>query len=202
MTPTGVGMWLAQAAGRRHLLFSAGTVAIATSRARVVERSGGKVVMTLDGHVPTALVEDETGKLLGLLSINAENRPEIHGERVPDFTFYDVKGKRLWSTRQSSAREGDSATVLVTGELMIVASFHRIATGSQLAAFDIKSGAPRWTADVLQLSVDHSKYWNDVSLAQRGQTVVMRGYESGGCYEQTFDIATGKRLSAVMPKLQ
>ena len=53
---------------------------------------------------------------------------------------------------------------------------------------------------MLQLNVAHSKYWNDVSVEQLGQSVVLRGFEAGGCYVQTFDIATGKRFSAILPK--
>jgi hypothetical protein len=71
-----------------------------------------------------------------------------------------------------------------------------LASGSRLFAVDFKTGAPRWSADVEQLNVSHSKYLNDVTLSLSGARVTMRGLESGGCYEQTFDAATGRRLTS------
>jgi hypothetical protein len=91
----------------------------------------------------------------------------------------------------------DTATTLVVGDKLIVAFYHRIASGASLSAYDINTGALKWKADVHQLNVSHSKYWNDVSLELRYPTVVMRGFEAGGCYEQVFDVATGRRQSLV-----
>ena len=51
------------------------------------------------------------------------------------------------------------------GRLELIARYSPIASGASLQAVDIKSGATRWTADVVQLSVAHSQYWNEVTLA-------------------------------------
>jgi hypothetical protein len=112
--------------------------------------------------------------------------------------LWSLMGAPLWRTNQSNLW-GDSAATLVAGDLLVVGVFNRIATGSALLAFDLASGKLRWGADVEQLNVGHSKYFNDVTLELRGETVVMRGYEAAGCYRQTFDLKTGKRLSAQMP---
>jgi hypothetical protein len=85
---------------------------------------------------------------------------------------------------------------IVGGDLVVAATFHRSASGSRLLALDLSTGALRWRAEVEQLNVPHSKYWNDVTLERRGATIVMRGWEAGGCYVQRFDLATGRRLSS------
>lgn len=185
------GLYLKQAAGRRHLLFatSFGT----PKRSAVVERESGKTVVTLPVQ-DTALVEDPSGKLLYVLSLEEQGagkrRLQLH---TPD-------GVPRWKQAPVIEEFGDSASVLVADDLLIVAHFHRIATGSSLHAFDLSTGAPRWRADVQQLQVAHSKYWNDVSIERTGSTLILRGMEAGGCYLQTFELATGRRLSSQLDK--
>jgi hypothetical protein len=187
------GTHLYQAAGKKHLLFSSGYFD-KPAKSVVVERKSGKTVMTLEKVSRSAVVEDASGKLLGLLALR-----EV-GEAPAHLMLHTPDGKEAWPAQPLVDRFNDSATALVTGDLLIIAFFHRIATGSSLYAFDLKTGAKTWQAEVQQLNVGHSKYWNDVSLELRGATVVMRGFEAAGCYQQIFDVATGKRLSAVMPK--
>jgi outer membrane protein assembly factor BamB len=129
-------------------------------------------------------------------------RGEVRIERSKGGTtaisFYEpISYKRRWQVEGLHHGE-DSAATLVDGDHLILATFHRIATGSQLVSVDIKTGTRRWTADVEQVNAAHSEYFNDVSLEKRGSTVVMRGFEASGCYAQVFDLATGKRLSSQM----
>lgn len=181
------GLYLRQAAGRRHLLFatSFGT----PKRSVVIERDSGKSVVTLPLQ-DTALVEDPSGRLLYVLSLEelgpGKRRLQLH---APD-------GAPRWKQAPVLQEFGDSASVLVADELLLVAHFHRIATGSSLHAFDLQTGTPRWRADVQQLQVAHSKYWNDVAIERAGSTLILRGMEAGGCYLQTFELATGRRLSS------
>lgn len=181
------GLYLKQAAGRRHLLFS--TSYSKPKRSVVVERESGKTVATLPLQ-DTALVEDESGKLLFVLGL------EELGPGKRRLQLYTPTGEPRWKTAPVLEEFGDSASVLVAGELLVVAHFQRIATGSTLHAFDLATGLPRWQADVQHLKVAHSKYWNDVSLERTGGTLTLRGLEAGGCYLQTFELATGRRLSA------
>jgi hypothetical protein len=90
-------------------------------------------------------------------------------------------------------RGHSNATAHLAGDTLIVALYHFAATGSSLVALDLRTGARRWTGDVVQLRVGHSEYWNDVSLVARGTDVAMIGLEAYGCYLQTFAIATGAR---------
>jgi hypothetical protein len=187
------GTHLYQAAGKKHLLFSSGYFD-KPAKSVIVERNSGKTVLTLDKVSRSALVEDASGALLGLLALRDVGDAPTH------LMLHKPDGKEAWSMQPLVDRNSDSATTLVAGDLLIVAFFHRIATGSSLVAFDLKTGVKKWQAEVQQLNVGHSKYWNDVSLELRGATVVMRGFEAAGCYLQVFDVATGKRLSAAMPK--
>lgn len=181
------GLYLKQAAGRRHLLFS--TSFGTPKRSVVIERESGKTVVTLPFQ-DTALVEDPSGKLLYVLVL------EEMGPGKRRLQLYTPAGTPRWQQAPGLEEFGDSASVLVADDLLIVAHFHRIATGSHLHAFDLQTGAPRWQADVQQLRIAHSKYWNDVSIERAGSTLVLRGLEAGGCHLQTFELTTGRRLSS------
>jgi len=147
----------------------------------------------------TGLVERPDGALLGVLVRVGDSlrligsMGELDGAR-PGFD--------LWTSPPVlGGTNPDSTTARVVGDMLIVTWFHRIATGSRLAAFDLATGKIRWQADVEQLNVDHSKYFNDVDVVVTdvgdqlpAGFVELRGYEAGGCYVQTFDLATGKRV--------
>jgi hypothetical protein len=148
--------------------------------------AGGYEQTPIRGH-DTQLVLDEHGVLRGVISLD---RGQLR--------LSSIMGATLWVIHRPNPR-GDSAAALVAGDLLLVSVFHRIATGSSLQAFDLATGKLRWSAEVEQLNVGHSKYFNDVTLELRGETIVMRGYEAAGCYRQTFELKTGKRLSAQMP---
>lgn len=158
-------------------------------KAAVVDRAAGKIVHRLDDR-GDALVERPDGSVLGILAVDDDHH---------ELRLRDTGGKLLWR-RPIPNLWGNSAAVLLDGERLVIAPFHRIATGSALLAVDVHTGTPIWIADVLQLRVPHSKYYNDVSLARVGGEIVMRGFEAGGCYLQIFDAATGKRTFARMPR--
>jgi hypothetical protein len=185
------GLYLKQATGCNHLLFTAAFEN--PKRAVVVQRDTGKTVATLP-LAGAAIVEDEGGKLLGILALKEVSPGQLR------LQLYAPSGAPRWTTPPVLDDFGDSASVLVAGELLILAHFHRIATGSSLWALDLLSGKLRWRADVQQLEVDHSKYWNDVSLERQGNTLFLRGFEAAGCYLQTFDLATGRRISSQLHK--
>jgi hypothetical protein len=175
--------------GRRHLLLArwwpdkpARTILL---RAGSLERAA-----TIEGTSAAGMVETDDGALVGLLAIDAaRNRDERLRLLAPD-------GTTRWSSPSLQLSGANTAVAVTAGDVIIVSTFHRIASGSDLVALDAKTGALRWRADVAQLGVPHSAYWNDVTLARDGARVILRGFEAGGCYEQTFDVATGRRLSS------
>ncbi len=154
--------------------------------AAVLDAKSHDVIARVDDNA-VALVEDSAGRLVGLLAVDADA-----GElRLVD----PATGRARWRTSQKGYRD-DSAIAIVDGGQLIVATWHRIATGSRLLALDLATGAERWHADVEQLQVAHSKYYNDVTLELASGILTLRGFEAAGCYIQTFDAATGKRLSS------
>jgi hypothetical protein len=190
---TPLGLHLKVAAGKRHLLYATSHFD-KPKRAVVVERTSGKTVATVAGEEDVALVEDDGGKLVGVLALHDTHPAPRH------LQLYAPSGEPRWKMQPLLEGWSDSAATLVAGDLLVIAHFHRIATGSGLTALDLKTGTTRWKADVQQLMVSHSKYFNDVTLERRGDTLVMRGFEAAGCYVQTFDLATGKRLSSSIKK--
>jgi hypothetical protein len=68
-------------------------------------------------------------------------------------------------------------------------------------SLDIDSGVELWRAEILPMAaVSKQLGWKDVSLERRGARLVMRGYQSDGCYLQTYELASGRLLSSVAQK--
>src|SRR5690606_32229672 len=83
---------------------------------------------------------------------------------------------------------------LLKGDLLYIANYHPIATGSSLHCFDLKTEKMKWTADVLQVNASHSEYYNKVTLSMYKDRLLMQGDEAYGSYLQIFDAESGKRL--------
>jgi hypothetical protein len=153
------------------------------THARVLENPG-----TAD-----AVVEDERGNLVGLLALDNSSQTIGRVQLIP------TASHPAWISVIDNLH-GNSAATLLVGNTLVVASFHRYATGARLFALDIRSGAHLWTADVAQMMVGHSEYMNDVGLTANETLVDMRGFESAGCYFQEFNLATGKRTFSSLPR--
>jgi hypothetical protein len=150
--------------------------------------TGARKFFIQDG--PSEIVLGKDGTIDGALVVG--------GHRRRDISWYDQSGvdaKPKWTDSIKDFYH-DRAAIVVDGKSLIVATWAQIATGSRLFRIERATGRIEWEADVEQLVIGHSKYWNHVSLAMRGGRLVMRGDEAGGCYVETFDPATGKRLSS------
>lgn len=174
-------------ASARYLLGSRSTASPRSTR--VLDKRTHRVVRTFDVHA-LGLVEDRAGALVGVLTLDRRQIALIDAGT----------GKPRWRVTAPAGVRDESFSALVDGDRLILANYHRYATGASLTALDLGSGALRWSADVEQMNVGHSEYFNDVALEARGATVVMRGYEAAGCYVQSFDLASGRRLSSVMQR--
>jgi hypothetical protein len=169
--------------GRRHILFGDDWPG-KKPRSVVYSRDEKKIVLDVP-QAPASLVETREGALAGLLLV------EKNG-----LAFVSARARDLAPTRVVLGPVfGNSASVVLDGDECTawIALFHRIATGSALVSVDLCTGALRWTADVQQLNVAHSKYFSDVTVEKRADEIVLTGVEAGGCYEQVFDAATGRR---------
>ena len=99
-----------------------------------------------------------------------------------------------WILGPEPAGYGNTAETLIYKDILVVATYTNIATGSQLAAYNLGDGKLRWKADVAQLNVGHSQYYNGVTLSRYRNKVMMEGSEAGGSYLQIFDLDSGERL--------
>jgi outer membrane protein assembly factor BamB len=146
------------------------------------------------GGEPAAvvIVETDDRHVAGILS----SAPTMAA--VDTFCFHESTGDRRWCARAPRFLSAGSARA--DGGRAYVAFFSPYASGSSLAAFDRRTGEHLWTADVQQLNVEHSKYHNDVELDLRGESLILAGFESLGCYRQVFDRANGRRLSSQISK--
>jgi hypothetical protein len=162
-------------------------------RGTVIDAAGEHVVAELRVE-PAAAIETPAGALEGVLAIARHYDGSPLGDTL---TFVKPDGTLRWRV---SVRDGwrDSIAVARDGDRLYLAIYHRIATGSALIAVDATTGGLLWTADVQQLNVSHSKYFNDVTLELSGGVLTMRGTEAAGCYVQRFDAASGRRLSSTI----
>lgn len=160
-----VTTWASLAGVRRSVLIDLGT---GTELARV-EAEVASAVLRPDGGVEALLVARPKAQLL------------------------DPTGAVRWTTPETL--EESASTVLVGGvaQTLVVASFHRIATGADLRGFDLSTGKLRFTAAVELLPISHSKYWNETSLSLVGGHLALRGKEAGQDYLELFDPTTGAR---------
>ena len=124
-----------------------------------------------------------------------------HEENIPGFICIDDNRKNFktiilnhsWTASPDNLWANTAETVLIGGVLYI-AFYHGIATGSSLYAYDLNTGRELWKADVKQLNIDHSEYYNKVYLSAYKDKIIMEGVEAEGKYLQIFDSETGKRL--------
>lgn len=152
---------------------------------RVVDAATGMMLYSIPNW-PAEIVFDRAQQIVGALVI-----------RFWGLEFFDAAGRAKWFHTEDGLAGEDSAAVVLDGNSLIVAIYRFRNTGARLFRISLASGTIQWQAQVEQLKVDHPADWNDVTLELRDGKIVMRGDESGGCYVQTFDPATGKRLSSV-----
>jgi hypothetical protein len=172
--------WLPVQLTARHLLlvnaFSEGS-----SQAVVVDLYGGPT-LKIPGEVE-ALIEDNAGELLGLVSID---------QAAGEVRRIDPSGRTRWRTRVQGLR-GDAAYALLDGGRLYLASFEPLAGGAGVYALDWQSGALVWRGDVRDIQAPHEEYSHDVRLSLAGGNLVFEGVEGAGCTLQLFDRASGTR---------
>jgi hypothetical protein len=141
----------------------------------------GKTV-ELDNIINGVIRGEDEKNILGYIEINTEKKSctatindKIINLKSTNYSYRDVE-------------------TLVKDSVLVMATYSKLATGSALSAYNIKNGNLLWEADVKQFMVDHSEYYNNVTLSLYGDKVIMEGTETHGSYLQIFDIKSGKRL--------
>ena len=89
-----------------------------------------------------------------------------------------------------------ACSFVLIDNLLYVAHYHPISTGSALFCYDISKKEVLWTADVKQVNASHSEYYNEVILLTYKDKIIMHGIESYAEYLQIFDAITGERLAS------
>jgi hypothetical protein len=135
------------------------------------------------------VVEDKDGNLVGYIS--APRRFPMGSP--PPLSFFDSQRKLRWR-RVDLHDLQDRAIAIVDQGQMFLALFSSSGSGAVLMSVDALTGERRWTSDARELSAPRPGYRNDVTLELRGSTIVMRGYENGGCVVQIFDRHSGRRV--------
>lgn len=96
-------------------------------------------------------------------------------------------------------QSGDAVKAILANNTLYLAHYHNIATGCGLSAYDINTGTRIWRAEVKQLMVGHSEYYNLVYLSLAAGRLILEAHEAAGTYLQIFDPASGKRLFDQLP---
>ena len=140
-------------------------------------------VQTTINHIVNGIIRNEgENEVIGSVEINEEKQ------------LLKVNiGEKSW-TASAENNYYDEAETLLKDSMLIVATYPKIATGANLSAYNQKTGKLLWKADVAQMNVGHSEYYNKVILSLYGNKIIMEGIEAGGKYLQIFDIKDGKRL--------
>lgn len=175
----------------RYLYFSYLTASqmIFTSDAGFAEKSK-TIVLSMDDF--SVKEYDKTANGI-ILDENDENLAGFVTQEGDKFTVEMIDGKKY----QFVIEYGDPACdFILKGNLLYIANYHPIATGSGLYCFDLGTGKMKWTADVKQVNASHSEYSNTVVLSMYEDKILMEGIESYGNYLQIFDAETGERLAA------
>lgn len=113
-----------------------------------------------------------------------------------------VKQKKLmlrgpsWSVVVGRGGDRSGAALGVDGARVFVASYIRLASSCQLAAFDAASGKPLWSVDLDGIGpIGHSAYSNHVQMRIIGGHPTVFGNESAKRYIEQRDAATGALVS-------
>jgi len=139
------------------------------------------------------ILDEKEEEAIGFITYEEESNGKNSDYKI---TMFD--GKKY----QFSLLYGDEfCNLLLKDNLLYIANYHPIATGSSLHCFDMEKGEIKWTAEVLQINTSHSKYYNSVTLSLYKDKLIMEGNEAHGDYVQIFDLQTGERLADFGPFL-
>ena len=116
---------------------------------------------------------------------------------TPSTRFLSPAGALVWASPEKL--ESGASAIALDGAI-VVATFHPIATGASLLAFDRTSGAKLWTGALEMLPIAHSKYSNQVTVSLASGHVRVAGLESSQEYVQLFDPSNGKRLLSLISR--
>jgi len=137
---------------------------------------------TYDYNVNGIIRNEGENEVIGFIVINND-----------DQYIKVITGKNSW-TAATSNNYFDEAEALLKDSILVMATYSKILTGANLAAYHFKTGEMLWRADVAQMNVEHSQYYNKVILSLYKNKIILEGIEAAGRYMQIFDIKNGESL--------
>jgi outer membrane protein assembly factor BamB len=106
----------------------------------------------------------------------------------------DAAGRTQWC-QSYGPTPADSAALLLHDGMLYAALYSDAATGGQVVALDVDSGAQRWTAHLQAMGpLHHSKYRNQIQLRLLDGRLAVFGDEAAGRYIEVLDPSSGRRL--------
>lgn len=136
---------------------------------------------------------DKEDNLSGLLHYDEK-------ENIVTF-FKGISSEPVWEYHYQYRQVSPySITGLLKDNILVIALYYPISTGSDLVALDINTGSLKWHAQVDRVNASHSKYYNHVNLFSYKDKILMEGIESYGRYLQVFDVNTGRKLFSEINK--
>lgn len=103
-----------------------------------------------------------------------------------------------WQTKVADDGFVSGAAIATDDTRVYVATYSRIASGCELAAFALSDGAKLWAVHAEGIGpIGHSKYSNRVQLRLIDGHPVLFGSESSGRYIEARDAATGAQRSNI-----
>lgn len=117
-----------------------------------------------------------------------------HEADTAELACRDSNKKRTWGF--VLAGQGLNGAALVADDkTLYYADYNRIASGTTVWAFDLRTGQVQWKTHLFGVGpVAHSKYRNDVSMRLDKDRLVVFGRESAGKYVEVLERATGKSI--------
>ncbi len=169
----------------KYIIFTTNVFYSEFRKTIILDISSGKLTelpITVSG-----VLFDKQDNIIGLLSYN---------EKENEISFFDkMSDKVLWKYSYTDRAVNPSKiTALLHDDILILALYHQISTGSDLLAMDLKTGNLKWHAQVDQVNAEHSRYYNRVNLFRYKDKILMEGIESYGKYLQVFNVTTGAKL--------
>jgi outer membrane protein assembly factor BamB len=165
----------------RYALY--GNIFFGPRTSTIVRLSDGKAFSVADQV--SAFVERADGSLEGFVVA------------APELRMLETTGAVRWKATKPK-HWGESASAIARDGKLYVDVYSSASSGSSLDAYDLTTGAHLWTADVEQLPIAHSEYFNDVKLSFLGpDRILLRGDESSVVTTQAFNLTDGKRAWAI-----
>jgi hypothetical protein len=116
------------------------------------------------------------------------------GRKTSRLRRLDARGVVVWK-QAIGGLWTDSAALVLDGDVLYAALYNGATSGCRVAAFDARSGAPRWETHLQGLGpVAHSAYGNRVQMQLTPHGLTVYGKEWRGRYVEILNPADGRQL--------